>query len=132
MTDINQTRAQFFEDISRINLQFNTQEKGEKILRDIEQVRVQFLGKNGHVTNLMANISSITDIEQKKAFGQQINQIKGLIDEQIKSLHDNTKNILLKIKLENDRIDITLPPRMHGLGSIHPMTKMMQELKLAG
>ena len=55
----------------------NSIEKAD-IQSKIDDIRVAYLGKKGKITELLKNLSSINNLEEKKEFGKKINEIKNL------------------------------------------------------
>ena len=95
---------------------------------DLEQLRIEFLGKKGYISSLMAELRNVPN-DQKKEAGQIINEVKQFIEESIK-----TKNIELA-KLEEERLinaaedyDVTFPIA-EDKGSYHPITLVQRELE---
>ena len=56
----------------------------EKIdnLADIENIRVSYLGKKGSVTDLLKGMKELSN-DERKVFGQKVNELKGLVNEKI-------------------------------------------------
>lgn len=56
----------------------------EKIdnLSDIENIRVSYLGKKGSVTDLLKGMKELSN-DERKVFGQKVNELKGLVNEKI-------------------------------------------------
>ncbi|MCD7774952.1 MAG: phenylalanine--tRNA ligase subunit alpha [Clostridiales bacterium] len=95
---------------------------------EIEQLRVEFLGKKGHVSALMSQLKTVPN-EQKKAFGQSVNQLKQEIEGQLKEAHDRIA-ALEEQRLINsaEDYDVTLPMDI-DTGSYHPITLVMREIE---
>ena len=51
-------------------------------LADIESIRVSYLGKKGSVTDLLKGMKELSN-DDRKAFGQKVNELKGLVNEKI-------------------------------------------------
>ena len=96
-------------------------------LNDLEDVRIQFLGKKGSLTLLMKQLGSY-EPEKRKEIGQKLNEIQKDVLEAI----ENKKLVLrknhLNQKLENESVDVSLPTRPENQGRIHPLTKTMDEV----
>ncbi len=96
-------------------------------LKDLEELRVAYLGKNGLLTNAMKNIASLS-IEEKKTFGAQLNSLKNEVSEAI----DRRKELLelesINARLKSERVDVTQPVRLSATGKIHPITQATQEI----
>ena len=85
------------------------------------------LGKGGTIQGLMNGIKQVAK-EEKKAYGQTVNEIKNwaqaLYDEKKEEIE---KQALLK-KYEKETIDVTLPVKMRPMGNLHPLTAMKHEM----
>lgn len=100
----------------------------EKIdnLADIENIRVSYLGKKGSVTDLLKCMKELSN-DERKAFGQKVNELKGLVNEKIteKTQELNEKEIQKEIELMPE-FDLSMPPVMDR-GSYHPITLVQRE-----
>lgn len=90
--------------------------------------KAKYLGKKGPLTSLFAQMKNIPN-EQKKAFGQRINEIK----EKLASIFDGQKKLIeerkLNERLEKETIDVTLPGHSYGKGSEHPFEKVVKKIE---
>lgn len=90
--------------------------------------KAKYLGKKGPLTSLFAQMKNIPN-EQKKAFGQRINEIK----EKLASIFDEQKKLIeerkLNERLEKETIDVTLPGHSFGKGSEHPFEKVVKKIE---
>lgn len=97
-------------------------------LKDLEALRIEFLGKSGHIADQMKLIGSLAP-EEKKSFGAEVNAVKEFISSGL----DDKKALLEKIelakKLDSETIDITLPPYDYKVGKVHPITQTILEIK---
>lgn len=100
----------------------------EKIdnLADIENIRVSYLGKKGSVTDLLKGMKELSN-DERKAFGQKVNELKGLVNEKIteKTQELKEKEIQKEIELMPE-FDLSMPPVMDR-GSYHPITLVQRE-----
>ena len=94
---------------------------------DLMNLKSNYLREKGEITKLAANIKNLS-VEEKKEVGSKLNLLKKeaelLISEKFKFL----KNEIINKKLESEKIDITLPQRESNLGSIHPITQILDEV----
>lgn len=95
---------------------------------DIEQLRIQFLGKKGQITALMQELSKL-ELEAKKARGAEINIVKQAIVEQLEARKAHFENEALNARLLNESVDITQPGRSPFIGSFHPITRTMMRIQ---
>lgn len=100
----------------------------EKIdnLADIENIRVSYLGKKGSVTDLLKGMKELSN-DERKVFGQKVNELKGLVNEIIteKTQELKEKEIQKEIELMPE-FDLSMPPVMDR-GSYHPITLVQRE-----
>ncbi|ACK42584.1 MULTISPECIES: phenylalanine--tRNA ligase subunit alpha [Dictyoglomus] len=107
-------------------------EAKEKILRaqnltELEEVKRVYLGKQGFLTQILRSIGKMPQEERAK-WGRLANEWK----EELESLYENKekelKYLTLQKKLEEEKIDITLPGRRKILGRIHPINQVIEEI----
>lgn len=94
-------------------------------LHAIEQIRSQYLGKKGKLTDSLKNLGAL-DPKERPAAGQAINLVK----EKLVTALEGRRQLLQAKELEKnlalETIDITLPPRGQRFGALHPVTKVQK------
>ncbi len=98
-----------------------------KDLQQLHNIKVQYLGKSGFVTNEMKKLGQ-TKPEERKILGQAINKIKKQIETLIEKKNQYLEQKALDEKLASETIDLTVPAKPLKKGSIHPVTQCMEEL----
>lgn len=97
-------------------------------INELEQLRVQYLGKKGELTQVMKLLGNLSPEERPKV-GALINEAK----EKVQAALNNCKSVLeqekLNRKLEAEQIDVTLPGRGQVSGSIHPITRTLERIE---
>ena len=97
-------------------------------LKSLNDLRVLYMGKKGPISELSSMMGSLS-IEEKKEFGKALNDLKS----EVNNLLDTKKNTLeeaeLNKRLENEKIDITLPSTKLHVGGVHPITKVIDEVE---
>ena len=96
-------------------------------LDDLENLRVQVLGKKGSITSLMKQLGSLEPDKRRDA-GQILNSLQKDIIESIDNKKSSLEETYLNEKLKNEALDITLPTRPENIGRIHPLSKTMDEV----
>lgn len=96
-------------------------------LRELDEIRVQYLGKNGLVTSLMKELANLS-LEEKKEFGSRINIIKESIITSLDAKRKSIEKQILDEQLSSEKIDVTLPIRPQIKGRIHPLTQVIDEV----
>ena len=96
-------------------------------LDDLENLRVQVLGKKGSITSLMKQLGSL-EPDKRREVGQILNSLQKNIIGSIDNKKSSLEEIYLNEKLKNESLDITLPTRPENVGRIHPLSKTMDEV----
>ena len=96
-------------------------------LDTLEKLRLEYLGKKGLISLEMKSLSSLS-IEEKKTKGQELNFFKSLVETQLKDKKTDIENKLLNKKLDNEKIDTSLPPRDFNTGKIHPISQTIYKI----
>ena len=90
-------------------------------LSDLEKARVHFLGKKSALISFMKSLSGLNG-EEKANAGKNLNTVKKQINQLLsdKKISLSTSNSNLK-----DEFDLSMPGKASSIGSIHPITKIM-------
>lgn len=97
-------------------------------IQDIEAVRIKFLGKKGELTGILKQMGKLS-AEERPVVGQLANVIRSEIEAKIE---EDSKAIAQKLqaeKLKAEKIDVTLPGKAKVLGSRHPLTVVLNDIK---
>src|SRR5680860_1143495 len=97
-------------------------------LKDIEQLRVEYLGRKGIVTLLLRKLGSFSAEERPKA-GQLLNQTKREIEELLKTKEIEIEKLEKEKRLQGEGIDITLPGRKLDRGTAHTINLVLKEIE---
>ena len=95
--------------------------------RDVEALRIKFLGKSGLLTLRRRELGKATS-DEDRAERAKANASKPEEEKIIENLRAEVKTNAELITIENERIDITLPPRPQPAGSIHPISRTLEEM----
>jgi phenylalanyl-tRNA synthetase alpha chain len=96
-------------------------------LRELDELRVRYLGKKGEITALLKSLGGM-EPEQRKAFGQAVNRAKQQVGEAVGARREALERAAMDAKLAAERIDVTLPGRGEHRGGLHPITRAMQRI----
>jgi len=107
---------------------FNSQLSAVQTKQNLEEVRVNFLGKKGCVTELFSQLKNLSP-EEKKSFGAAINQVRDEVTKKLDAKKDEFEIAELNQKLSGEKIDLTAPVRKTNPGFIHPINKVMKEIE---
>ncbi|ERM81869.1 phenylalanyl-tRNA synthetase subunit alpha [Rhodonellum psychrophilum GCM71 = DSM 17998] len=92
---------------------------------ELEAYRMEYISKKSVVGELFAEMKNIPN-EEKKVFGQVINELKQLAEEKFQELIERVNTD--KKQSNAFDIDLTLPPSNVGAGGIHPLTATRQRI----
>ena len=93
---------------------------------ELEALRVAYLGKKGSITELMKEMKDLSP-EEKKTFGQQVNQLKGFGADKLASRTEELKKQEIEKEINSvPDFDISMPPSMNE-GSYHPVTLVQRQ-----
>ena len=115
-----------FEKVSELRKKFAESLQNAADSRDIEAVRVEYLGKKGSVTELLKGMKDLAG-EEKKEFGQQVNVLKNEITEAVSRKVTELQQAAIKHEIESmPEFDLSAPPTLDR-GSYHPITLVQRE-----
>ena len=97
-------------------------------LDKLDQIRVDYLGKKGELTALLKTLGQLPG-DQRKAAGQNINQVKKDVQAAIEARKASLEAERLNAKLAAETVDVTLPGRKQSAGGLHPVTLTMERIK---
>lgn len=97
-------------------------------LKTLNDLKVKYLGKKGELTTVLRGMGKLSP-EERPIIGSLVNQVRdeltGILEQKQKELE---KAELLK-KLETENIDVTEPSKKVNLGSLHPITQIVDEVE---
>ena len=96
--------------------------------RELDAIRVKYLGKKGEVTALMKNMRSLTP-EERPAFGQMVNELRSAIEAGLAENKERLEAIALERKLKSETLDVTMPGTEIPVGKKHPINLVLDEVK---
>lgn len=94
----------------------------------LQDVRVKYLGKKGEVTALLKGLGKFSPEERPK-MGALVNAVRQALEEEIDALKTSMEVAAMNARLEEEKIDITLPGRAPKTGHIHPLTTVNEMIE---
>ena len=95
---------------------------------ELENLRVQLLGKKGELTGILKQMGALS-AEERPVVGQMANEVRSYIEEKISQKAAEIKSKENELKLLSETIDVTLPGEKHDLGHKHPLSIVLDEVK---
>ncbi len=96
-------------------------------LRAWDAVRVGALGKQGRLTGMLKELGKVShDVRRER--GARLNVLKDELTAMVEARRAELDAAALDTRLAGERIDVSLPPLPHPTGTIHPLTRTMEEM----
>lgn len=96
--------------------------------KDIENVRVKYLGKKGALTGILKQMGTLS-ADERPVIGKISNEIRDYISKSIEEKTAKLRFAETQNKLQSEKIDVTLPGKKIRLGHKHPMSIILDEVK---
>ncbi len=95
--------------------------------RALYEVKMKFLGRTGKVTALLKGMRDVA-AELRPAFGKKVNELRETLESKFAALEEKMKKKEMAAKLSGEQVDITMPGRRRKQGTLHPVTRVRNEL----
>jgi len=94
---------------------------------ELEQVRVRFLGRQGALTQLLRSLGTLPP-EERPVVGAAANEAKRQLEALLETRVDEARHTERVSERRRQRLDLTLPGRRPPLGTVHPLTRVHDEI----
>lgn len=94
---------------------------------ELQQVRARYLGKKGEITAVMKGMGQLSP-EERPLIGSLANEVKSRLEEAFAVRQECLRQELMQQKLASERLDVSLPGRVHSPGFKHPITRVTEEV----
>ncbi len=94
---------------------------------NIQEIRVRVLGRKGDLTGLMKGLGALS-AEERPVVGQMVNSVKQAIEEALEAALASAREQATAVRLQAERVDVTLPGRRMSGGTKHPVTLVIEEV----
>lgn len=95
---------------------------------DLENAKALFLGKSGRITEMMKGMAALM-VDEKKSRGAAINLAKQAIEAALNSRRQALADAELQLQLQAEALDVSLPGRQSGQGSLHPVSLTLERIE---
>lgn len=96
-------------------------------MQDLEQVRVQLLGKKGELTGILKQLGKLS-AEERPKMGQLANEVRGQIEAHIEEKTGELQEAALARRLQEETLDITMPAVRQPAGGLHPLSIVLNDM----
>ena len=95
---------------------------------DLEQIRIQYLGKKGELTAVLRGMGALT-AEERPIIGQIANEVRAEIEASLKVKAEAQQNAELEKRLISEKIDVTIPAKVSAPGKLHPLIQVQRTIE---
>ena len=114
-------------DLSTLEQEIFTGFANLKSKTDLENFKIEILGKKGKLSKLFQDLATI-EKDKKKEFASQINILKTKVLDKFQNLTNQFDQEELEKKLQDQTVDVTLPGINRPQGKVHPVSQVIDEL----
>ena len=93
----------------------------------LEELRVQAVGKKGEVSLKMRELGKMTP-EERQVMGPKLNALKDELNSALVAKKEALADVALDERLKTEWLDVSLPGRSRGQGTIHPVSQVTEEV----
>ncbi|WP_203361530.1 phenylalanine--tRNA ligase subunit alpha [Bacillus sp. REN10] len=97
-------------------------------LKQLNDIRVAYLGKKGPVTEVLKGMGKLS-AEERPKMGALANEVRGAIASAIEAKQTTLEQQAIQEQLAKETVDITLPGRPVKTGNHHPLTRVVEEIE---
>ncbi|MCG7346113.1 phenylalanine--tRNA ligase subunit alpha [Sporosarcina sp. ACRSL] len=97
-------------------------------VKELNDVRVAYLGKKGPITDLLKGMGKLP-AEERPKMGALVNVIREEVTESLEKKMTQLEEEAINAQLEKEAIDVTLPGRPAPTGNHHPLTRVIEEIE---
>ncbi len=102
--------------------------KSSKTINELNENKAECLGKKSPLQEIMGKMKEFT-VDVKKEVGTRVNSFKTKIEEAVNNRLNEIKEEEVNKKLQSEEIDVTLPGKETLKGSMHVLSKTIEELE---
>lgn len=95
--------------------------------QSLDAVRVRVLGKKGELTGILRGMGQVA-ADMRPKIGQWVNEAREKLEEAISEAQKKIAERELEKRLEDEKVDVTMPVEGRSAGSLHPMSIVLEQL----
>lgn len=116
------------EDIKKLKIELDEELSNVNSMNELNDLRTKYLGKKSKIQEFSMMMRDLS-VDEKKEFGKLMNEFKTYAENVISELKLKLEQKQLEEKLQNERIDVTLPATKIKVGGVHPITKVINDVE---
>ncbi|MCO5141517.1 MAG: phenylalanine--tRNA ligase subunit alpha [Oligoflexia bacterium] len=94
---------------------------------ELGSLRAQFLGKSGSLSEVLKGLKDI-DPKLRPVVGSLANQIRDRMESGIKAKQADLESLEIAKKIQEEKIDVSLPGRIRWMGTVHPLVQVQDRI----
>ncbi len=98
-----------------------------KEMKDIDDLKVKYLGKKGELTAILKEMGKLS-AEERPIIGQMANDVRQNLEKMLDEAKSRLAAAEMAHRLEKEKIDVTMPGRARAEGHRHPMSIVTDEI----
>src|SRR6476661_5774658 len=114
-------------DLAKLELDLINAIGGAVTAAAVEDLRVAALGKSGSISGLLKSMGALSP-DERRVQGPVINGLRDRVSSALAARKAELEAVELDVRLQAERIDLTLPARPRRRGSVHPTMQVMDEM----
>lgn len=115
--------------INSLGIQFDQELTAAKVVRDLEKIRISFLGKKGFILELLSEVKNLS-IDEKRLIGPALSGFKARVESELKSKEEQfLKEQIEAENFKKQNFDFTAYKTGVNKGSLHPLTSFIEEVE---
>ena len=116
------------EQLEAIRAQADAELKQAESQQALEELRIKYLGKKGALTAILKQMGKLS-AEERPVIGQLANQVRASIENELAQRAAEVKAAEQQRRLEEEKLDVTLPGKRREMGAKHPLSIGLDEIK---
>jgi phenylalanyl-tRNA synthetase alpha chain len=102
--------------------------EAEAALREVADLRTRHTGKKSALASLKKSIGRVP-AEERAAFGRRVQQLESEVAASLEEAEASLKTQAAAVRVERERVDVTLPGRRPQRGHLHPVTQLRRRIE---
>lgn len=116
------------EEIAKIKENSIKEMEASQNLKELNDLKVRYLGKKGELTVVLRGMGTLSP-EERPVIGSLVNEVRDELNALVEKKEKEFKKQELQKRLETENIDVTEPSKKVNLGSLHPITQIIEEVE---
>ncbi|HEY9653066.1 MAG TPA: phenylalanine--tRNA ligase subunit alpha [Coleofasciculaceae cyanobacterium] len=96
-------------------------------LEKIEQLRVNYLGKKGQLSQVLRGMGKLA-ADERPRIGASANEIKDILQDNLEQKRKDLQAALIQAQLESETLDVTMPAVYRPQGRMHPINSTIDRI----